>query len=216
VNHEAAVAEIAAANDVRAHNLVMTFAYVVSLSAEGSETISVLDWGGGPGHYYAFARALLPRMRFDYHIRDLPVFVSEGQNVLPSVTFYEDDRCLLRSYDLVVASSSLQYSENWQETFESLARASSRYLYVTRLPMSEGVASFVVLQRAGYHGYGTEYLGWVINRGEFLELAEQAGLQLVREFVIGYSHHVMGAPETPVAQSGFLFRKSPASQDDRS
>jgi len=82
--------------------------------------------------------------------------------------------------------------------------------------MSEEVASFVVLQRAGYHGYGTEYLGWVINRGEFLESAGQAGLDLVREFVIGYSHHVAGAPETPVAQSGFLFHKAAASQGDGS
>lgn len=207
VNHEAGVIDIAAANDVQAHNLVMTFAYVVSLSAERRDAVSVLDWGGGTGHYYAFARALLPRLRLDYHVRDLPVFVSEGRRVLPSVTFHEDDTCLLHQFDLVVASSSLQYSEHWQETFASLARASARYLYITRLPLSEEAPSFVVLQRAEYHGYGTEYLGWVLNRDQFLESAAGADLRLVREFLVGYGHHVAGAPETPVAQRGFLFEK---------
>jgi putative methyltransferase (TIGR04325 family) len=206
VSHEAPLEEIQAAGDLDAHNLLVSFAYVLALAAQGRERLSVLDWGGGVGHYYAIASAVLPGFEIDYHARDLPLLAAEGRRLFPEASFYDDDSCLERRYDLVVASSSLQYSERWQETLAGLARAAEGYLYVTRVPVASGSPSFVVLQRAERHGYGTEYLGWVLGREELLGAARAQGLELVREFLLGARLSAPGAPEDPVEHRGFLFR----------
>ena len=105
-----------------------------------------------------------------------------------------------------MGSSSLQYSERWRETLAGLAAATAGYLFVTRVPVALRSPSFVVLQRAQRHGYGTEYLGWVLNRGELLEAAAESGLELVRELLLEARFSAAGAPEDPVGHRGFLFR----------
>jgi len=69
------------------------------------------------------------------------------------------------------------------------------------------VPSFVVLQRPDAYGYETEYEGWILNRGEFLEAAQQAGLALQREFLAPGVIDAEAAPERGVLRS-FLFRRS--------
>jgi hypothetical protein len=39
------------------------------------------------------------------------------------VDFREDESCLERTYDLVVASSSLQYAEDWRGLLDRIAAA---------------------------------------------------------------------------------------------
>jgi hypothetical protein len=53
--------------------------------------------------------------------------------------------------------------------------------------------------------YGTEYLGWVLNRDELLAAAERTGLRLVREFLLDYRPDVVGAPEQDETRA-YLFR----------
>ena len=55
------------------------------------------------------------------------------------------------------------------------------------------------------YGYDTEYLGWVVNREELLEVAREAGLELVREILLPDYLSAGGAPEAPVDHRGFLF-----------
>ena len=55
--------------------------------------------------------------------------------------------------------------------------------------------SFVVLQRAHRYRFESEYLSWVFNRAELLAAAADVGVELVREFVLGYRPLVVGAPE---------------------
>jgi hypothetical protein len=90
-----------------------------------------------------------------------------------------------------------------------LAESTGRLLLVTRLPVVREAASYVVLQRAHRYGYDTEYLGWRLNRDEFLTAASQVGLTLLREFVLGEEEWAGGAPE-PARASGFLFRPAAA------
>ena len=99
-------------------------------------------------------------------------------------------------YDLVIASSSLHYSQDWQRTLCSF-RAARSYLYVTRVPVAFHAASFVVLQRAYEYGYDTEYLGWVINRRALLAEAASSGVVLDREFLVTGGFEAHGAPEKP-------------------
>jgi putative methyltransferase (TIGR04325 family) len=206
VYHEVVTGDEVGAYDREAHNLLVSFAYVLALAARERTALSMLDWGGGLGHYYALAQEVVPGLELDYHCREVVKVAAAGRELIPQATFHTDDSCLDRSYDLVLASSSLQYAESWQTLLRGLAGATRGYLYVTRAPLALHASSFVVLQRAYRYGYATEYLGWVLNRGELLREAESASLELVREFLLFGLIDAGGAPERPVEHRGFLFR----------
>jgi len=206
VNHEVPAGTPVPRDDRDAQHHVLAFAYALALAAGGKERVSLLDWGGGPGHYAVLAEALLPPgVALDYVSRDLPALVALGRELLPRHAFADADAPLARRYDLVVASSSLQYHERWQETLGRLAAAADGYLLVTRVPVALRSRSFVVLQRAYAYGYDTEYLGWVIGRDELVDAARAAGAELVRELALPALFSVEGAPESPVEHRGFLF-----------
>jgi putative methyltransferase (TIGR04325 family) len=201
LSHEAAGGDL----DYAVHNTVMSFAYVLARAAHDRGRLSMLDWGGGIGHYYVYAHALMAELELDYCCYDLPTLVAGGRTVLPQVTFQDSEEAALsRRYDLVVASSSLQYARDWRTKLTRLAGVCDDYLYVTRQPFVQRVPSFVVVQRPYRHGYQTEYPGWFLNEAEFLGFASEIGLTLVREFLIEERPFVPGAPEQ-ADYRGFLF-----------
>jgi putative methyltransferase (TIGR04325 family) len=206
IAHEVPLGRFVVTDDPGWHNVVLTFGYVLARAARGLERVSVLDWGGGPGHYFVLARALLPDVPLDYHSRDLPRLVALGREVLPEVRFHDDDSCLERTYDLVVASDSLQYASGVGATLSRLAGAAAPWLFVAQLPTVTGADSFVVQQRPDAYGYATEYLGWVLNRDDFLRTAAEAALQLERVFLAPGTIDAAGAPE-PARLQSFLFRR---------
>ncbi|MEX2186018.1 MAG: methyltransferase, TIGR04325 family [Pirellulales bacterium] len=198
----------ASTGDLVTHNTAVTFAYVVALAARKKDRLSLLDWGGGVGQYCFAAEAAVPGVAIDYHCKEVPVQCNHGRRVLPNATFYtDDDQFAGRRFDLVFASGSLHYAQDWQTVLARLAAATGEYLFVTRLPVVFDAESFVYLQRAYAHGYDTEYLGWALNRSEFLAAAESQGLQLVREFLVSESAHIAGAPEDCQSR-GFLFERT--------
>ena len=201
VHHE--TAEVLT-GDAGAHNMLVTFAYVLALASHGRDRLSVLDWGGGFGHYHALARSVLPAVELDWHVKETPAVAARGRELNPDVAFHEDDACLDRRYDLVVASSSLQYAEDWRALLERLAGAAERYLYVARVPIAASAPSFVVVQRPHAHGYDTEYVGWVLSRDELLAASP---LPLAREFLLDARFSAAGAPEDPVDHRSFLFNR---------
>ena len=183
--------------------MLVTFAYVLALAADGRDRLSVLDWGGGFGHYQVLARSVLSRLTLDWHVKETPAVAARGRELNPEVTFHDDDAALDGRYDLVVASSSIQYAEDWRALLGRLARSAERYLYLARVPIALEAPSFVVIQRPYVHGYDTEYLGWVLNRGELLAAAPP----LAREFLLDARFSAAGAPEEPVDHRSFLFTR---------
>jgi putative methyltransferase (TIGR04325 family) len=204
VGHEIPVGGPVARDDPLAQNAVLAWAYVLGRACHGAARISVLDWGGALGHHAVFARKLFPALHLDYHCRELPAVCTEGRHVLADVTFHDDDRCLGARYDVVLASNSLQYEEDWPSRLEDLARATHRWFFVTRVPVAYRHPSFVLLQRAYRYGYATEYVGWVLSHEELLDQAAASGLTLVREFVLMPAFLIDGAPDS-VTDLGFLF-----------
>jgi putative methyltransferase (TIGR04325 family) len=191
------------------HNTIMAFAYVLAAAARQKKSLSMLDWGGGPGHYYLIAQRLLPAVRFEYSCKDVAVLAEYGQTLWPEAHYYSDNRCFERQYDLVMASGSMHYVCDWRDLLSKLAGSAGEYLFVTRLPTVERAASFVFIQRPYAYGYNTEYTGWCLNRADLLQQAEAAGLALVREFVTGERPVIANAPEQCVYR-GFLFQRGPA------
>lgn len=192
---------------LHSHNVHVSFAYVLALAARNRARLAVLDWGGGIGQYYLLARSVLPELELAYHCKDVPLICSAGRQLNPEVTFHDDETCLERSFDLVVASNSLQYGEDWRGTLGKLAAAAGAFLYVAQLPTVLETPSFVAVQRPYAHQLETEYLGWIFNQREFLAVAGDLGLDVVREFFFGNTLDVHRAHE-PAVHRGFLLRPS--------
>ncbi len=193
--------------DLSFHNSIMSYGYALALATRHKRSIALLDWGGGIGHYYLISRTLIPDVAIDYSCKDLPLLAEYGQQLFPEARFFSDETCLDRQYDFVLASGSLQYSEDWVNALRGLAGATGGHLFVTRLPIVHHAPSYVFVQRPYQYDYDTEYLGWCLNRGVFLRQARDAGLVLVREFMLGDRHHTYRAPEQPEYR-GFLFRRA--------
>jgi putative methyltransferase (TIGR04325 family) len=210
VNHELPLPSGAPlrTDDLIAHNTLVSFAYVLALAARGKPTISMLDWGGAIGHYCVLGRAVLPFVELDYSCRDAPELCAYGRAAIPDATFYEsDEESFVRTYDLVVVSSSLAWNEDWRGTLGKLAAAATEYVYVARLPVTDEPA-FVVVHRTYSSGSSLGSLGWVLSKPEFLTAASGSSLRLMREFISGEGLDVRHAP-SPIRIRGFLFRKIP-------
>jgi putative methyltransferase (TIGR04325 family) len=190
-----------------AHGLAMSWAYVLGRAARGKDALSVLDWGGGLGHSYLLARSLWPEVALSYRIKETPEMAKAGQALLPELRFEsEADAVFSERYDLVLASGAMHYAQDWRALLGNLAQASQHWLYITRLPTLTHAASYVFMQRVPGLGYDTEYLGWCINRQEFLQHASALGLRLEREFLVDELAPVQQAPEVGQYR-GFLFQQ---------
>ena len=191
-----------------AHNLAMSWGYVLAAAAAGQSRLSVLDWGGGLGHSFLLARSLWPELALDYCVRDLPEMAKVGRELLPEVRYVDCDAdAFARRYQLVVASGSMHYAIDWRAQVQALTNAASEWLYITRLPTLTNANSYVFVQRVYGLGYDTEYLGWSLNRSEFLAAVTQLGFVLAREFLVDEIAPVQNAPE-PGRYRGFLFKRA--------
>lgn len=194
--------DLSIVRDVSFHNIHMTYAYVLALAAHKKDRVSILDWGGGLGHYYQIAKAVLPEVTFDFHCKEVETLVNAGRQINPQVHWYADDSYLKKEYDLVMVNGSLQYIKDWQELLMRLFGITKDYFFLTRLPVIERAASYVAIQRI----YGTELLHQQFNQNDVLRLFRESGLNLVREFVVGDRPYIKGAPE-PCELKGWLFKK---------
>jgi putative methyltransferase (TIGR04325 family) len=189
--------------DLHRHNLIVSFAYVLALSARCKERVSILDWGGDIGTYRLISEAVLKDVPIDYECAEVPLICRVGRELQPDVNFYaEKNEWLGKRYDLVLSSGAIHYVRDWKTLVRDLISVCSGYFYVTRLPIIHMSPSFVMIQRA----YGTEYFGWVLNRQELIDYIGENGLVLVREFVNHEGPRIAGAPEQNIYM-GFLFRK---------
>lgn len=200
-SHEAA--DPSAVRRVGHHNVHMSFAYALALTAVGRARISVLDWGGALGHYAVIARALYPGLAVDYCCRELPGMVRLGQRLNPDVSWSVDDRCLERTYDLVMVNGSLQYIQDWRGFLARVAAAvgAGQYFLLTRVPVVSG-AGFVAIQRL----HGRQVLHQQLNEAELLDRVRDTGLHLVRELIVGDRPVIVNAPEQ-CELKGWLFTR---------
>lgn len=206
VSHEAPVGS--GNQSIWAHNLIATYGYVLGLAAHSRQQLSMLDWGGGIGHYSVINTALVPQVAIQYHCEDVPSLCAAGRTVLPDAIFHDQPgSSFANSYDFVHVGSSLWYVENWKEMSIKLAQSTRDYLYITRMMFVENAPSFVVLQRPYKYGYKTEYQCWALNKREFVEHIENQGFKQTREFLFGWGPEIHAAPEAGFFK-GFLFRRT--------
>jgi putative methyltransferase (TIGR04325 family) len=194
--------------DLTAHNMFMTFLYVLARAAHHKHDLSVLDWGGAVGHYALVARRLLPEVTFDYVVKEQPTNCQLASELNPSVKFVSsDDECFSRTYDVVIASSSVHYVEDWKAVVARLAEAAHSWLFINGLPAVRRVPSYVVVQRLRTSGFQGEFYSNVVNRDEFVSEVTRHRFTLVRELMSWGAVPYRGAPEDTTG-TGFLFTRS--------
>jgi putative methyltransferase (TIGR04325 family) len=198
--------DLAVTRNVAFHNIHMSYAYVLALTARQLSRISVLDWGGGLGHYYLLGKAVLPDVEIKFDCRDVPLMCERGRQLCPEINFYEDDRCLENKYDLVMINGALGYFENWKELLPRIIATVQHHLFLTRVLTVRESPSFVALQRTDVYNYHSDMLTQVFNEKEILDLVAKSGLRLVREFVVGDGPTIVGAPEQ-CRDCGWLFER---------
>ena len=198
--------DLTVTRNVAFHNIHLSYAFVLSLAARGRDRISVLDWGGGLGHYYLLSKSLLPDLALDYHVREVPRMCEAGALLCPQAIFHADDDCLDRKYDLVMVNGSLGYFSDWKEVLARLCAGVGRYLFLTRVLTVRKAPSFVALQRTQVYDYNSDMLTQIFNEYEVLDVVHTQGLRLLREFVVGDGPTVAGAPEQ-CRDCGWLFQQ---------
>ena len=179
----------------------VTYAYVLTF-AQHDGTISILDFGGQLGRYGSIARLALPGIAVSYTVEELPDVCDVGGKVRPWIKFQTKAETTGK-YDLVFASGSLQYVEDWRGEMARLARLAGRCVFLSRLQLLEESPTTIVRHKMPTGG---QSIGWVFNRSELLDRAKSVGLTPVQEF---YFHdliaHVDGLDAKP-AERGYLFR----------
>ena len=87
-----------------------------------------------------------------------------------------------------------------------LSEATSRHLYITRVPTVHKVPSYVMVQRPYVYGFDTEYLGCALTVQSFWHVPSLPLLTLIREFVVKSPPYIQNAPEQ-CTYWGYLFQK---------
>lgn len=180
--------------------------------------LKVLDFGGGAGHhFYSMVDTILHKI--------LRWTVVETHSMVASATqLNTDDRLTFEAslinvadieYDLILASSSIQYSLEPLKTLNDLTNIKSKYFFVTRMPIWEFPTKKLIQKSAlSSNGPGrqlyelndgiVEYELTILNRELFESYFEHRFETIFRSLETEGVHQIDGRK---VHQYGYLFRR---------
>jgi putative methyltransferase (TIGR04325 family) len=187
--------------DPQFHHRMIQLGLVTARARGTRGVLSILDYGGGFGAHAHALKRLLPGLSFQYTVCELPEFCELGRKFNPDVRFVSSLTEAGSGYNLVYASCSVQYTEDWQKLVRDLCVASAGCVFVARTFFVTNSETFVAMQRA----YGTAYPGWIFNQNEFVQTVQKVSSRKLKEvFLNGRGLAVRGEPE-PNVQLGLLF-----------
>lgn len=122
--------------------------------------LRILDFGGGGGMDYIYASKLSSRGNdLDYHVVDLPAACEAGGEMtdLP-ITFHLDLPPVDQHFDIVYASSSIQYVEDYRALLAKFSGYRPKYILICKTSIHSG-PQFVRAQT----NIGGRTPAWVFN-----------------------------------------------------
>lgn len=100
------------------------------------KSYNVLDVGGSLGTtFYQNKKFLLSLKKLSWSVLEQKNFVEYANLNLkePKLNFFSNiNKVLLKKYDLIILSGTLQYLENYKEIFEKLIKLKSKYIILDR------------------------------------------------------------------------------------
>ena len=127
---------------------------------------------------------------------------------------------LASGVDVVLASCSLQYLENWPQMLYRFG--ASPWLFLDRVPLVEHPFDLIDIQVVPASYTDTSYLGWKFSKSSWLHRLAEAGFEFVMQWHVPEDHWAALDLESGQyrwrAQHdyGFLFRQSTAGRSNRS
>lgn len=117
------------------------FAGVSIAAYNGKKTFKVLDFGGGGGYHYFISRLLLPKeILISWHIVETSSIVKQSVELnnteLKFFNTIEEASFDINNFDLIFASSSLQYCKNQSLIIEQILNLNATNIFITRTPFS--------------------------------------------------------------------------------
>jgi len=147
----------------------------VSMMLGHHERVRVLDFGGGLGiGYMTLVESILNDLeKIDYTIIENSEVCEAGGNLLGEVKYIS---ILPKSntFDLIHASSSLQYVEHWKDLLEKLTSFNPEYILLSDV-FAGDIVTFVTLQNY----YESRIPHWFLSLQELLDVMDKYGYRLI-------------------------------------
>jgi putative methyltransferase (TIGR04325 family) len=106
-----------------------------------AQSVNVLDFGGGGGNHHAEAELAFPDKKFYWTVVETPELVNycnSHRKSLGQLVFTQKlDDPRIKNLDLIIANSSIQYTDEPLEVLQNLVSLGSRYIFITRTVLSE-------------------------------------------------------------------------------
>jgi putative methyltransferase (TIGR04325 family) len=170
------------------------------------EAVTILDLGGGAGYHYFITRLVLDkRIRLNWRVVETESMVKAAGKLSNSeLQFFPTIAAAsagIDRFDLIFASSSLQYIPTQFDVIDGMIATKARNIFVTRTPFSldepvYGVKQYSLFSSngpgplpAGYADSTIEYPIYIMNLGDFQKkFAGKYELRFkVREEVAGFT-----------------------------
>lgn len=193
----------------RASRLVAAF-QTATIAQRGQNPLRVVDFGGAFGTHYYQIRSFLPQeIRLQWIVWETAPTAELGTKEfateeLQFASGLKEVREISSAPHIIIASSSLQYSENPANLFEELAGLGARYLILDRMPLIRQPRDRLTVQRVPAAIYPASYPAWFFSEPLWLErlLAEH---ELLMRWSVPEDGAVLDG--RPVSYYGFLLRR---------
>jgi putative methyltransferase (TIGR04325 family) len=154
---------------------------VAMMIKEKLERIKILDFGGGYGiGYLSLVESIGQYIKFvDYTIVELPRVCSEGREIFREKIRYKEDFPFEDKINLLHASSSLQYIEDWQSLIKKFTLLKPTYILLSDV-FSGNIPTFCSLQNY----YESKVPHWFINIEELMSEFQKSGYQLIMKNIV--------------------------------
>jgi putative methyltransferase (TIGR04325 family) len=154
-------------------------AVAVILSASRTNSLKVLDFGGGSGLYFHLLRRALPQLEIDWTVIETEELARGHQGLEEPHLRWQG--CLPTTsgsspgpFDLCLASGALPYVPQPYDVLQSLTQL-GRFVVVTRTGFIDGPEDKIAVQRIPPEIFTGSYPAWFFSMEKFLAFAQKMG-----------------------------------------
>jgi putative methyltransferase (TIGR04325 family) len=187
--------------------LLAAFEYVIL--ADQLREITVVDFGGAMGNHYFKLRGLLPTgLTVNWTVIDLPRTVEAASRELANqeLSFKSSlDQVKGTQINLVLASSSLQYTPSPYEFLEKIVRLQSPWIVTDRMPFLKEESDRIVTQKVPPEIYDASYPVHFLAENKFEKYFIDNGLEICLRWKS--EEEVVNLEGLLVPYQGMLFRR---------
>jgi len=99
---------------------------------------NIIDFGGGAGYHYFIARMKLNNFNLKWSVVENRIMVKLCNKKLKYKNlFFFNSLNKIKKTDVVFSSCAINYTKNPTETIKSIIELKTKYLYFTRMPLTE-------------------------------------------------------------------------------